>query len=90
MTHYCTKQGGYCNGNRISARELEVLQLVVLGSSSKEIASVMGISEQTVKNFVSNLFRKLEVNGRVNLVVKAIQIGLANLPTKPSSISILS
>lgn len=48
----------------LSARELEVLQLVAAGSTNAEIARKLWITEQTVKFHLSNIYRKLEVGNR--------------------------
>ncbi|NJP06784.1 MAG: response regulator transcription factor [Chloroflexaceae bacterium] len=59
----------------LSARELQVLELVAAGQTNKEIALVLDISNQTVKNHVSSILRKLAVNDRTQAVVYAIQQG---------------
>src|ERR1700759_4544286 len=48
----------------LSARELEVLQLVAAGSTNGEIARKLWVTEQTVKFHLSNIYRKLEVGNR--------------------------
>ena len=53
-------------------REKEVLALLVVGRSNKEIGSVLGIKERTVKAHVAKLMRKVGVQNRVNLSVHAI------------------
>jgi len=59
----------------LTQRELEVLQQAAKGKENKEIASFFGISENTVKNHVSNIFQKLKVNDRTQAVVNAMQKG---------------
>lgn len=54
-------------------RECEVLQLLTNGQSNRKIAETLKISEKTVKNHVSNLFRKMKVNDRTQAVVTAIK-----------------
>ncbi len=49
------------------------------GSSNKEIASSLTISESTVKTHVANIFNKLDVNDRTGAVTKAIQMGIIKL-----------
>lgn len=61
---------------RFSDRELDVLRLLADGKSNKEIATLLLLSEHTVKTHVTNLFSKLEVNSRAEAVRKAIQKGL--------------
>ena len=57
----------------LTAREKEVLSLVAQGLTNKEIAEELFISEKTVKNHITNVFRKLEVNGRTEAVVQAMK-----------------
>ncbi len=67
------------DGETLSERELEVLQHLAKGSANKEIASTLSISESTVKTHVANIFHKLEVNGRMEAVTKAMQKGIIKL-----------
>lgn len=60
-----------CLRDILSPRELEVLQYVEKGLQNKEIASEMGISVNTVKRHLDNLFLKLNVNSRTQLVSRA-------------------
>lgn len=59
----------------LSSRELEVLELVAAGRTNKEIALNLDISNQTVKNHVSSILRKLAVNDRTQAVVYAMRRG---------------
>lgn len=59
----------------LSPRELEVLDLVAAGRTNKEIAQQLDISNQTVKNHVSSILRKLAVNDRTQAVVYAMRRG---------------
>lgn len=59
----------------LSPRELEVLELVAAGRTNKEIALQLDISNQTVKNHVSSILRKLAVNDRTQAVVYAMRRG---------------
>lgn len=54
-------------------RECEVLQLLANGQSNRRIAETLNISEKTVKNHVSSLFKKMNVNDRTQAVVTAIR-----------------
>src|SRR5690625_764504 len=54
-------------------RECEVLQLLTDGQSNRQIAETLNISEKTVKNHVSSLFKKMNVNDRTQAVVTAIR-----------------
>ena len=57
--------------NKLSKREYEVLSLVAEGLNNREIAHMLFISEKTVKNHVSNIFKKIEVNDRTQATVYA-------------------
>ncbi|MCB0813783.1 MAG: winged helix-turn-helix transcriptional regulator, partial [Flavobacteriales bacterium] len=60
----------------LSARELEVLELIAQGHSNQEIADRLFISLPTVKSHSSNLFGKLEVRRRTEAVHKAKSLGI--------------
>lgn len=61
----------------LTPRESQVLAQIALGLSNKEIAEVLAISVETVKEHVQNLLRKLAVNDRTQAAVWAIRQGLA-------------
>lgn len=63
----------------LSAREREVLDLIVCGKSNKEIATELGITESTVKCHVSVILMRLNVNDRTQAVITALQRGLVHL-----------
>jgi len=63
----------------LSARELEVLHLLVSGNSNKDIANLLGIAEATVKSHVSTILMRLDVEDRTQAVVAALQRGLVHL-----------
>ena len=63
----------------LSEREMEVLSCVVRGMSNKEIASLLGISHQTVKNHVTSILRKFGVEDRTQAVVYALKRGWVKL-----------
>lgn len=65
--------------SELSAREREVLSLIVRGKSNKEIATALGITESTVKCHVSVILMRLDVSDRTQAVVKALQRGLIHL-----------
>lgn len=60
---------------KLSPREIEILDLVARGNSNKLIGRKLSISDQTVKNHVSAILRKLEVNDRTEAVVYALRNG---------------
>ena len=62
----------------ISDRELEVLIYIAKGYSTKEIATSLFISENTVENHRKSLFRKLQAHNMADLIIKAIANGYIN------------
>lgn len=67
------------NNCGLSNREMEILTYVVKGSSNKEIGISLFISEKTVKNHLSNIFRKLEVEDRTQAALKVVKLKLVLL-----------
>jgi DNA-binding NarL/FixJ family response regulator len=63
----------------LSARELEVLALIVKGHGNKQIAYALGIAEHTVKNHVKSILSKLDVEDRTQAATAAIQRGIIHL-----------
>lgn len=59
--------------NKLTRREYEVLTLIAEGLNNKEIAESLFISEKTVKNHVSNIFKKIEVNDRTQAAIYAFK-----------------
>ena len=59
--------------NDLTEREKEILRLVALGGTNKEIAQKLGISEKTVKNHISNIFQTLHVNNRTQAAIYALE-----------------
>ena len=66
----------------LTARELEVLNLVGRGMSNREVAENLYISENTVKNHVRNILEKLHSHSRVEAVMYAVRTGLLD-PHRP-------
>ena len=62
----------------LSKRETEVIKLIVDGLSNKEISSALVLSEKTVKNHVSRIFSKLNVNARTQAAVIAMRSGMTD------------
>jgi DNA-binding NarL/FixJ family response regulator len=56
----------------LTEREREVLRLIVLGATNKEIAQKLGITEKTVKNHISNILSTLHVNNRTQAAIYAL------------------
>ena len=63
----------------LSSRELEVLNLIVLGRSNKEIGLELYISEKTVKNHISNILRKMGLEDRTQAAIAAVKQGIVAL-----------
>ena len=61
---------------RLSPRELEVLQLLTQGQTNREIAQNLTVSVSTVKIHVEHILAKLGVSDRTQAAVRAIQLGL--------------
>jgi DNA-binding NarL/FixJ family response regulator len=59
----------------LTNRETQILRYVADGNSNKKIAQILDISEQTIKNHVSSILRKLNANDRAHAVVLAIRRG---------------
>ncbi len=64
---------------QLTARELEVLQLMSQGLANKQIALALGISEHTVKFHLSSLYAKLGISSRTEAVKRGIELGLISL-----------
>ena len=64
------------NGNRLTARESEVLQLVAEGSANKQVAASLGISIKTVEKHRQNLMDKLNIHDTAGLTRYAISAGV--------------
>jgi DNA-binding NarL/FixJ family response regulator len=63
----------------LTNREVEILAQVASGMFNKEIADNLCISERTVKNHISNIFKKIEVSDRTQAAVFAIRNNIINL-----------
>ena len=63
----------------LSAREVQVLELIVAGLANKQIAYALNIAEYTVKNHVKNILDKLGVQDRTQAATVAIQRGIVHL-----------
>ena len=63
----------------LTPRETEILRYIAQGYLNKQIAIKLGISEQTIKNHVTSILRKLNANARTEAVVLAIKQGLITI-----------
>jgi NarL family two-component system response regulator LiaR len=61
----------------LSDRELEVLKLIANGKDNAQIAAELVISPKTVKNHISNILMKLQIQNRIQAAVYAVRSGLA-------------
>ncbi len=62
--------------DRLSRRELEIVQLIARGLGNKQISSLLQITDQTVRNNVSGIYAKLDVHSRYEAVRRAAKAGL--------------
>jgi DNA-binding NarL/FixJ family response regulator len=69
---------------RLTARETDVLHLLVRGSSNKEIARALGVGLRTVEGYVSNVIAKCGVRSRTEAVLFAVSHNLEKVPTAES------
>jgi DNA-binding NarL/FixJ family response regulator len=75
----------------LTERELEVIRALARGMSDRQIAQSLGISEKTVRNHTSNIYRKLHIFDRTQAVIYAVREGVIDVgeleyrpPTEPS------
>lgn len=63
----------------LTKREVEVLRLMAYGSYNKDIGETLNISERTVKNHISSIFKKIDVGDRTQAAIFAIRNNLINI-----------
>lgn len=66
-------KGGDKFYNDLTEREKDILRLIALGGTNKEIANKLGIAEKTVKNHISSIFQTLRVNNRTQAAIYALE-----------------
>jgi len=71
---------------RLTEREKGILQLIATGKSNKEIARQLGIADKTVRNHISNIYQKLHIYDRTQVVLYAAKRGLVSLDLVPDSL----
>ena len=59
----------------LTTREKEIFNLLIKNNTTKEISTMLNISEKTVRNHISNVMQKLGVKGRAACVVELLKIG---------------
>ena len=75
VSHSPKKTNNNDSASRLSDREKEVLRLIALGYSNKEIAGQLGLSAKTIETYKARLIEKLGLNGRAELVRYALNQG---------------
>ncbi len=63
----------------LTPREVEILDCAAQGNSNKETVHILSISDQTVKNHITSILRKLAVNDRIQAVISALRRGWIKL-----------
>ena len=66
----------------LTPRETEILNHMAQGYLNKQIADVLNVSEQTIKNHITSILRKLNANARTQAVIVAIKKGLITISTE--------
>jgi DNA-binding NarL/FixJ family response regulator len=88
MTHLCSLSVSTCGKVQpdLSAQEKRVMDLVAQGKTNKEVAAALGLSDKTVKNYLSNIYEKLQVTRRAQATSSFVQqtretcgLGIADL-----------
>jgi DNA-binding NarL/FixJ family response regulator len=67
---------------QLTDRERQVLDLILMARSNREIARQLGIEERTVKAYVGSLMRKTGVDNRIELSMRALNLSLASQPSQ--------
>ncbi len=65
--------------NIITKREKEIFQLLIENKTTKEISTILNISEKTVRNHISNVMQKLDVINRSNAIIELIKLNEINI-----------
>ncbi|MFC2002450.1 response regulator [Chloroflexota bacterium] len=76
---YQTKPVPLQAGERLSARELEIIKLAARGMSNKSIAADLGLTVRTVKGHLANIFSKLDVGSRTEAVIIGLRVGFLSI-----------
>ena len=58
----------------LTNREKQIFELLINNHTTKEIASILRITDKTVRNHISNVILRLDVNGRTQAIIKLIQM----------------
>ena len=86
MGHHCYRSPSLRSGNlpylscpRLTKREYAVLDLLASGLTDKEIAEQLGVSEETARTYTKRLLKILDVNNRLQAVLKGMRCGMVRL-----------
>ena len=79
LEHMAGRGGSDTNAGDLTAREMEILQLIARAFTNLQIGAELNIAEGTVKTHVSHILEKLEARDRTEAVVRAAQLGLLKL-----------
>ena len=66
--------------SNLTAREVEILEMLAKGLTNKQIGTALSISDNTVRNHVNSIMEKMEVSDRTEAVAVAIQQGILQIP----------
>ncbi len=73
----------------LTQRETQILHYIANGNTNKEVAHILGISDQTIKNHVSAILRKLNANDRAHAVAMAMQHHWISVDNEAQRVSVL-
>lgn len=74
-----TGAGAQAGLDRLSERENEVLELIARGHDNAQIAARLGLSEKTVRNHITHIFEKMQVENRAQAIVRARDAGFGHI-----------
>ncbi len=77
LSHAVKRECAPVNRYQLTAREIEIVNLITQGCMNRDIAQSLSISEQTVKRHLTNIFNKAGMSNRLELALFAIEHGLA-------------
>ena len=76
---YATKPITIAVGEKLTVREIEILNWAAKGKSNKDIAAELNLSQATIKSYLSDIFTKLEVASRTEAVIIGLRAGILTL-----------
>jgi DNA-binding NarL/FixJ family response regulator len=69
----------HATDDALTAREIDVLRLIAAGNANKEVATLLSITEETVKGYVKNILAKLRAKDRTHAVTIGLKRGIIDL-----------